>query len=390
MNVALLHPAALAALVALLIPILLHLIRRADYTLTPFAAMRWIAAQLRQQRRLRVRDLPLLLLRLLLIALVAILLAQPVLRGDATAAAHWVLVAPGADVAAARRHLAATDADWRWLAPGFPAVATTAAPPTSDSASLLRELDAELPADRRISVVVPDIVDGLDGARPVLSHAIEWIVVDGAMPARARPAAKAPSDILVRQVDATTRATVEALATAWRGSGWPAVRIDDAAVDAAIPGGAHWLLWLSGERPPALTEWIEAGGIAVASATRTTIDATGTPVWRDADQNVIASRRRIGNGQLIELAGALTPAELPALLDGDFPARLHSLFSGDEAAPTRAMAAALRPLQRDAATATSTAALATRTPLDPWFALLIAALFAVERTWATTRRRLSP
>ncbi|MEO6076367.1 MAG: BatA domain-containing protein, partial [Dokdonella sp.] len=112
MSFALLYTTGLAALAALLVPLLLHLIRRAEYQNTPFAAMRWIHAQLRQQKRLRLRDIPLLLLRLLLLVLVALLLAQPVLRGDAAAAKHWVLVAPGVDVRVARDRMQSIDGDW--------------------------------------------------------------------------------------------------------------------------------------------------------------------------------------------------------------------------------------------------------------------------------------
>ena len=197
MSPALLFPIGLMALAALLVPLALHLIRRAEYQTTPFAAMRWIHVQLRQQRRLRLRDIPLLLLRLLLLTLIAVLLAQPVLRGDATAANYWVMVAPGVNIGAARTQVESTNsdaanADWRWLAPGFPSISNTATPATSDSASLLREIDAELPASSRISVVVPAVVDGLDGERPDLSRKLEWIVVDGAMPAMPAKADAAP------------------------------------------------------------------------------------------------------------------------------------------------------------------------------------------------------
>lgn len=391
MNVALLYPAALAALAALVIPIVLHLIRRAEYTLTPFAAMRWIAAQLRQQRRLRLRDVPLLLLRLLLLALLATLLAQPVLRGEAGAPDHVVLVAPGADVAAARQRVDAPNADWRWLAVGFPALATTSAPSTSASASLLREIDADLPASSRISVVVPAVVDGLDGDRPRLSRAVEWIVVDGAMPSVPAIAMNTPDALRVRGADAATAPVIAALQTAWKRHDWPGIKTDSDSDDTAIPADTRWLLWLSPQRPQTLLDWIAAGGIAVAVSTPAAMDATtDIPIWRDATQMVIATRRGMGRGRLIQLRGALSAAQLPALLDGDFPARLHALFAGDAAASTRASADALRPRSTEATTTSAIAMQATRMPLDPWFATLIAALFAVERIWASARRKVSP
>ena len=397
MSAALLFPMGLAALAALLVPLALHLIRRAEYRTTPFAALRWIAAQLRQQRRLRLRDIPLLLLRLLLLALIAVLLAQPVLRGDTAAAAHWVLVAPGVDIGAARSRLASSDrdaasADWRWLAPGFPSVSNTATPATSDSASLLREIDAEVPASSQLSVVVPAVVDGLDGERPKLSRDVEWIVVDGAMPVMPNRNDAALRRLTVRYdaVGGSNAGFIEALEKAWR-VGWPKLSIDRASIDVALPDNTHWLLWLSPQRPASLQRWVESGGIAIATPADGDAKATDDePVWRDASQNVIATSRRIGKGRLIKLSGALTAADLPSLLDADFPQRLHDLFAGPAPAPTRAVAAALRPSHTQNAVSTTTSLLATRTPLDAWFALAIAILFVVERIWASRRRGANP
>ncbi len=397
MSLALLYPFGLAALAAMLAPLLLHLIRRAEYRTTPFAAMRWIRAQLRPQKRLRLRDIPLLLLRLLLLALVAVLLAQPVLRGDATAARHWVLVAPGVDISAARDRMAfidsnATNGDWRWLAPGFPSVSSTAAPATSDSASLLREIDAELPASSRISVVAPAVVDGLDGERPSLTREVDWIVVDGAMPPLPVKDDPTASRLLVRYDEAQPgdAGYIDALEQAWR-VGWPNLSIDHANIDTALPNDARWLLWLVPQRPASLQRWIENGGIAIATPAVDDANAIDNePVWRDAKRNVIASSRRIGNGRLVSLSGAFTPNQLPALLDADFPQRLYELFAGPPPAPTRAVAAALKPLHIPNAASTATSLLATRTPLDAWFALAIAILFAIERIWASHRRGAQP
>ena len=79
MNLVLLFPAALAALAALALPLLVHLARRQQERPTVFAALRWLRAQPRPRRRLRFDEWPLLLVRLLLVALVALLLAQPAL-----------------------------------------------------------------------------------------------------------------------------------------------------------------------------------------------------------------------------------------------------------------------------------------------------------------------
>ena len=82
MSLGLLLPAALAALGALLMPLLIHLARRSQLVPTPFAALRWLRQAARPQRRVRLEEWPLLLLRLLLLALLALWLARPVLHGE--------------------------------------------------------------------------------------------------------------------------------------------------------------------------------------------------------------------------------------------------------------------------------------------------------------------
>ena len=78
---ALLLPAGLAALAALLLPLLLHLARRHEQTPTDFAALRWLRQKPKPRHRIRFDEWPLLLLRLLLLALLALWLAKPVLSG---------------------------------------------------------------------------------------------------------------------------------------------------------------------------------------------------------------------------------------------------------------------------------------------------------------------
>src|SRR6187431_2425991 len=73
----LLWPAGLLALVALAVPLLLHLRRATEARRVEFAALRWLSPRQRPRRRLRVREWLLLLLRLLLAALVALLFAGP-------------------------------------------------------------------------------------------------------------------------------------------------------------------------------------------------------------------------------------------------------------------------------------------------------------------------
>ncbi|HSX61606.1 MAG TPA: BatA domain-containing protein, partial [Tahibacter sp.] len=183
MSLGLLLPLGLTALAALVVPLLLHLNRRQEQKPTPFAALRFVRGPARPRRRIRLEQWPLLLLRLALVAVAALLIATPVRRGESDAGATWVVVVPGVDAAQARAALAAPDADWRWLAPGFPAFGSaTPVGDTPATASLLRELDTELPPATALRVIAPSPLLGLDGGAIRLSRPVDWRVVDSAPP----------------------------------------------------------------------------------------------------------------------------------------------------------------------------------------------------------------
>ena len=69
MNFGLLLPAGLAALFALLLPLVLHLTRRTEQQTAMFAALRWLQVLQRPRQRIRLEEWLLLVLRLLLVEL---------------------------------------------------------------------------------------------------------------------------------------------------------------------------------------------------------------------------------------------------------------------------------------------------------------------------------
>lgn len=406
MSLGLLLPIGLAALAALLLPLVLHLERRTEPQATPFAALRWLSMHVRPQRRIRLEELWLLLLRLLLVAAVAILFARPVLFSG-EGGRPWVVVAPGVDIAEARAAVRDSRAEWHWLAAGFPSIETAEPARPQPLSSLLREIDARLPAEMALTVIVPMQVTGLDGERPRLSRRIDWQVVEGALaPAQVMRSAPAPT-LVVRHVADRKPSTryLHAAAIAWHATtgsrsdqtaSQPQVRpigiapstrpplSDIAPSTQAIPTTARWLAWLApGDLPPAISRWIERGGIALIDERAVlprSVQARAV-AWRDGDGRALAYSTAAGRGRIIQLARPLLPAANAQLLDAQFPRQLRALFDEPPLPPQRARAEALRPL--------AGGPMFSQTPksLDPWLALLAAALFVLERWFASSARR---
>lgn len=411
MSLGLLLPIGLAALAALLVPLLLHLDRQSESRPTDFAALRWLSARLRPRRQLRLEELWLLLLRLLLVASVALLFAQPVLFG-AQGGRPWMVVAPGVDVGAARAQVSVPGAEWRWLAAGFPAIESAPAAAPQPLASLLREIDATLPVNTAVTVVVPEAVDGLDGERPRLARRVAWRQVS-AVGSEARPSvasdaalsrqklASRPPKLVVRYAADRAESVryLRAAAISWQVSATPAdgaaqaspVLSNDAetgAVDAAplaqpVPADARWLAWLApGELPPAIRAWIENGGVALLDE-RAALPAGvhGVGRWRDANGDLLASSAALGKGRIVLLNRALLPGTFPSLLASEFPAALRAALEVPPPPPQRAYSQALKPLPGGPRFPE------TPQPIDAWLALLAAGLFAFERWFASSAKR---
>jgi len=386
MNLALLAPLGLAALAALALPLLIHLVRRLQLIDTEFAALRWISPRAQPRRRLRFERPWLLLIRLALLALLALLLARLVsLAPSNDANVHWIVVAPGADLGAARTRVSASG-EWHWLAPGFPRVDANAAPASTFTTSLLRELDARMPAGGVLRVVVPETLGGLDGERAHLAHALDWIVVPGQSPS-APAAAHEPVVLHVRYADdeANALAYLRAAVAAWNVREPDRYSIDAQTVTATVPDDARWLVWLAPDFPSSLTTWIERGGVALVTH-RAAKDAM--PLWRASDGSVLASEQSLGAGRIIAVPNELAPSDLPLLLDAEFPNQLRAAFRGELQAPGRALAASIEPDRVDADVAAAPSLAGNNAvALDAWLAVAIAVLFALERIVATTRPR---
>ncbi len=378
MSFALLLPLGLIALAGLIVPLLIHLVRQSDHPLIDFPALRWVRESVRPRRRLRFEDRWLLLARLLLVALAALLLAQPILNGSWRAPRHWIAVVPGVDVDAARQKIASAPAEWHWLASGFPAVDEVPPADAQSLSSLMRELDAELADADALSVVVPDEMHGLDAQRIRLGRAIDWIIVPSPMQ---KESSRRPIEYTLalrhQTADDVGLRVIRAALASWDATDGVRWNIDDQAASAALPAQTDVLIWLGSPMPEAFRSWVGGGGRALLVDD----DAAGAVLWRD-EQGVVHAREEIfGNGQLIHLRGPLTAEAMPALLDADFPARLQVLLQPRLPPPARAHADAVQPRLAAEVLPRFTPS----TDLIGWLGLLIGLVFLIERVLATRR-----
>jgi hypothetical protein len=385
MTPGLLAPAGLAALAAIIVPLVIHIARRNEDRPIDFAALRWLRQKPRPKSRLRFDERLLLASRILLLVLLALWLAGPVLSGTAGKAAY-VAVAPGANLAAAGRVSDEPVSEYRrahWLAPGFPALKETMPAGAAPFASLLRQLDADLPAGMPLVVVVPQVIDGADAERPRLSRPVDWRVVPGVAPSpRVATAPVPPLSIRYDQSHAGGLRYLRAAAVAWQPAG-RAPDLDVGDLDAPLPPATRKLVWLgAGSLPAAQLRWIENGGTAlVGPDTPFPGDVARAVVWRDDLGRPLVEAAPMGGGRLMRFTRRLAPADMPVLLEADFPVQLRAVLNPPAATPRRVSAADYTP-----ATGARHFDPAPR-DLRPWLAVLIGVVLLLERWLATRRRR---
>ncbi|HJW45417.1 MAG TPA: BatA domain-containing protein [Lysobacter sp.] len=387
MNLVWLLPLGLATLAAWVLPLLIHLRRRSEQHRTEFAALRWLQAQARPRKSLRFEEWPLLIVRLLLLAALALLLAQPVLYGS-TRPKHWQVFAPEID--SALIDVRDDGTEQRWLAPGFPGIDAADQTGPVPIGSLLRELDATLPADARLTVFVPPQIDGADAEVPILHRPVRWQVMGAAPASPAQQASHVPprSPLAVRYADKKKTALryLRASAIAWQAT-TPATTNkattpDIATFIAPLPSIDRPLAWLaSGPLPERLRRWVESGGTVLVDVDADVAEMEqGASLWRDTEGKVLVRGLALGRGRILQWTRPLTPDAMPLLLEPEFPAQLWHLFAPPVRMPSRIAAADYAPRTGGAAYPE------VPRDLQPWLLLVIAALFVVERWLASARR----
>ena len=372
MSFGLAFPLGLLALLGLVLPLLVHLARREQQQPTMFAALRWLRAARRPRQKLRLEQWLLLALRLLLVAGFALLLAAPwFLREDTErprVLVHPVLAPPGADA----------DADVRWLAPGFPRIDTAAPDARQPVASLLRQADAELAKGRALVVHVPAILDGADGERPRLSRSVQWIVEAGPPVTDVVPPLRPASAMVIRHAPglAGQARWLAAAQAAWSAAAAQGdTQVDIATTDTPWPADTERLAWLAGgDLPEMVLDFATKGGtVLLGDTTDWPLPQAPEVAWRGDEGGTRMVAARQGEGRLLQFKAPLDPADFPELLDARFPRWLQARLQAPPPTPSRVDAKAYAPLPG------ALAHVPPHSPLASWLAVLLAALFLVER-----------
>lgn len=168
----LLNPPGLVALAALLVPAAIHLWRFPQRTVR-LGSLKFLEAVARPRlNQWRWRDRLLLLLRVVLIALLALLLAKPEWRRTPARPVRWALLAQGTTLSGAAK------TEWETLvAKGYDSRPLS----TEDVWSALREADARVAAGSSFVVFAPRRLAVVRGERAALAHAtVQWVEVPGA------------------------------------------------------------------------------------------------------------------------------------------------------------------------------------------------------------------
>ncbi|HWJ04375.1 MAG TPA: hypothetical protein VNS57_01140, partial [Steroidobacteraceae bacterium] len=272
--------------------------------------------------------------------------------------------------------------------------------------SLLRELDASLPQEAPLTVLVPERLEGVDAERPTLSRRVEWRVLPGTMPAATGAPSRPIPSLSIRYAPEREPSVrfLRAADLAWRATTTAGYTPDVAPASQPFDPRSRHLAWLvPGPLPQAVRDWVRDGGTVLVDVATTLEHHAATPandaatlgvdveapdgargmapLWRDDTGTVLVEGAAYGRGRLLRFTRTLMPHEMPQLLEPDFPRQLQRSLVVASHEPARVTAVDLEPT-----TGGVTFAVAPR-DLQSWLVLLIALAFLVERWLASGARR---
>jgi hypothetical protein len=350
----LLSPAGLAAgLAALLAPLLVHLISRSRGKRVLVGDLELVrAARRRRLSEPRITEWPLLLLRLLLVAVAALVLGQAALPGQERLDRDAVYLTPAwlASAPAEERTqvLSRRDAELRVLAPGFPAPADYPAHAAAEDAwPLLAERLSRVRHGGEVEVYALGQLREFGPRRPQLPRPVSWRITGPAADPAATPRPAPPPVTVITEPGIALATPVLRALELLRQHRWPELDwtvVDGAAAPPEGRGGVS--LWLTAS-PPA-----------------------------DPDTAVAGRERRLWLNQ-----------EPWTSLGAELPERLLDVLLD---APLRAAAFADAPVSpgESAVDTPIDPAMLPARELQPWLAMALILLWGLER-WLSERRRPS-
>lgn len=369
-----LYPSWLWLLGALAIPLLIHLLRRRSAREITFAAAQWLLPKRRRSRkRWLLRDKGLLSLRLLLIALLVLALAQPLLPRDAGDGSGLLLVDPRIGRAELAEFLAAHDGIARaeWLQ-RQPVSIDAPQPPAPDLWRTLSALAAR--AEYRRAQILLRNAQNPSGYRLLeTSPHWQWHSLQ-----REQDATKAvPHIALLGPAPQWLRPAIDAIAEqslsriTWQTLDSPG---------ALDPQVQDWLIYNSaGEMPAAVRAFVEGGGLLISDSR---VQSAQVPFTQLDDRRLEAAA--IGRGSWLRYrddwhsAGFYRRADLPQQLWHDWSAQDWAL-QADGRPRWSIDAPPAQPLPDSSVTP------ARPEPLSSALLIALALLLALERLLALSR-----
>jgi len=376
--IGLLAPLGLLGLLALAVPIIAHLVSRRAGRVVKVGSIRWMhESPAYQSRSLKLHDVWLLLLRLAVVALLAVVLAGPYWRHRPALGSgnEWVLIGPEVAREAQYRSLIdslAPSGEVHLLSPGLPrwtpgdqvpaATALTTSTASTNYWSLLREAERLASPATRFSVLTSNNARYFRGERPRLKAKVDWRLV--AVPAVQSTASKDSVRTVELYAPASRRDDARYLSAALQAAAEQAgVRLRllrRSPASAASPtedaSPSTWLIWLGGDPvPEALQARVTAGATLLSDPgddsvesrealliagpslapqahlyrrSTSVIGKSQAAIWTDEYGAPVLSVGRSGSGLVYRLRVRFHPAWTDLAMTPAFPRLIGSLWLG--------------------------------------------------------------
>lgn len=290
-------PQWLWLLLALTVPLLIHLWRHSKTRQITFAAAHWLTEDLQQWRRFHLNNHWLLLLRLLIIALLALLLAEPLFKRETTAGPPLLLVDPRIEPVALNTFLTTELPEFSraperilWLQAKPVAIAETrpAAPELWRTLSVL----ADQPRFRHAHILLKDALNPTGHSALRISPHWQWHALDKSVE---KPIA--PRVAIIGRAPDWLSPLFQAL-----GAKLPQLSLQP--LSANIPPSAKTIDWLIYNRaetlPDSLLNFIHAGGLLISDRR---LQAPPALKFIDLRSTVAADAAAIGRGSWLRYKG---------------------------------------------------------------------------------------